>query len=604
MSDFNIKEELTKLPNKPGVYIMHKKDGEVIYVGKAKNLKNRVRQYFSPSYKKTEKIQLMVSNIDNFEYIVVDNELEALILESNFIKEYRPKYNTLLKDDKNYPYIKITTYEEYPRVLKVHRKSEDNARYFGPYKSMGIITNILKFIKDNYKIRLCKTIQKKECLYYHLNMCLAPCINSNIKNDYRNEISNIISLLSGDTKDLINKLNKKMIEASNDEDFEKAIIYRDKINNINEINEKQKIENRNDNDKDILGLYRNNNIAVIQIFEMRDGNIIDRNTNILNIDINDTDSEIIESFIKQYYNQTYFLPNEIWLPSEIEEHSIINEWLNRDKKKVSLIIPKKGENDKLIKLASANAKIQYEQKIKKYLKESENVKNAIDTLSKIIGISNLYRFESYDISNTAGSLNVASMVVWEGNGFKKNEYRKFRIKGVKSIDDYSSMEEVIERRINRYINNDDKFSNLPSVFLIDGGLGQVNVVKKVLEKYMIDIPVLGMVKDDHHNTRGLIYDDFEIDLKNYKELFWFISKIQDETHRFAIEYHKSLRSKEQVHSILDDIKGIGSKRKLALIKNYNNIDDLKNASPDDIAKIDGFNIKIANEIIEYINKFL
>ena len=604
MSDFNIKEELSKLPNKPGVYIMHKIDGEVIYVGKAKNLKNRVRQYFNPSYKKTDKIELMVSNIDNFEYIVVDNELEALILESNFIKEYRPKYNTLLKDDKNYPYIKITTYEEFPRVISVHRKSDDNSKYFGPYKSMGIISNIFKFIKENYKIRLCKTLQKKECLYYHLNMCLAPCINKNIKDEYKNEISNIISLLSGDTKELINDLTKKMMDSSENEDFEKAIIYRDKINNINEINERQKIENKNDNNKDILGLYRNNNIAVIQIFEMRDGNIIDRNTNILNIDINDTDSEILESFIKQYYNQTYFLPNEIWLPCEIEEFEIINKWLNRDKKKVNLVIPKIGDNDKLVKLASANAKIQYDQKIKKYLKESENINNAIDTLSKITGINNIYRFESYDISNTAGNLNVASMVVWEGNGFKKNEYRKFRMKNVTSMDDYSSMEEVIDRRLNRYINNDDKFINLPSIFLIDGGLGQVNVVKKVLERYLLDIPVIGMVKDDHHNTRGLIYEDYEIDLKNYKELFWLISKIQDETHRFAIEYHKSIRSKEQVHSVLDEIKGIGQKRKLALLKNYSNIDDIKNSDPLEIAKIDGFNIKIANEIINYLNRYL
>ena len=604
MSDFNIKEELSKLPNNPGVYIMHKNDGEVIYVGKAKNLKNRVRQYFNPSYKKTDKINLMVSNIDNFEYIVVDNELEALILESNLIKEYRPKYNTLLKDDKNYPYIKITTNEEYPRVISVHKKTDDKSRYFGPYKSMGIISNVFKFIKENYKIRLCKNLQKKECLYYHLNMCLAPCINNNIKEEYKKEISSIISLLSGDTKDLINDLTIKMNEASNEEDFEKAIIYRDKINDINEINERQKIENKSDNNKDILGLYRNNNVAVIQIFEMRDGNIIDRNTNILNIDINDSDSEILESFIKQYYNQTYFLPNEIWLPCEIDEYDIINKWLNRDKNKVSLIIPKIGDNDKLVKLASANAKIQYDQKIKKYLNESENINIAIDTLTKITGINNINRFESYDISNIAGNLNVASMVVWEGNGFKKNEYRKFRMKNVTSMDDYSSMEEVIDRRINRYINNDENFSNLPSIFLIDGGLGQVNVVKKVLEKYLIDTPVMGMVKDDHHNTRGLIYEDYEIDLKNYKELFWLISKIQDETHRFAIEYHKSIRSKEQVHSILDDIKGIGEKRKLALLKNYSNIDDLKNADSKDIAKIDGFNIKIAEEIINYLNRYL
>lgn len=552
MSDFNIENELKKLPTSPGVYLMHKFDGEVIYVGKAKNLKNRVKQYFSDSYQKTSKIEQMVSNIDYFEYVVVDNELESLILESNFIKEYRPRYNTLLKDDKNYPYIKLTTDEAFPRVFKVHRKSKDKATYFGPYMSGGIVKEALDYIKDNYKLRLCKldlTNPKKNkhktCLYYHLKMCSAPCINRD-ETSYMKEVNEVKDFLSGNTKGIVKELERKMNECSNDDRFEEAAIYRDKIITINEITEKQKIDSKEEFDKDIVGMYREKDIAMIQIFEVRDGNIIDRNTNILNIDEKDTDEEVISSFIKQYYNETFFLPKEIWIPVEIDEKELFDEWLSRDKKKCKIITPKKGSKDKLVKLASLNAKIQYDQKVAKYVREEKELAIAYDDLKKITGIDEVKRLESYDISNTSGVLNVASMVVWEGKGFKKNDYRKFRIKTVQGPDDYASMTEVITRRIERFENDDSKFNKLPSIFLIDGGLGQVGVVEETLKNYQIDIPVMGMIKDDNHRTRGLIYNGVEIDLHGYKELFRLITKIQDETHRFAIEYHRSLRSKEML----------------------------------------------------------
>ena len=565
MSDFDIESELKKLPTSPGVYLMHKADGEVIYVGKAKNLKNRVKQYFSDSYKKTSKIEQMVSNIDRFEYIVVDNELESLILESNFIKEYRPRYNTLLKDDKNYPYIKMTTDEPFPRVFKVHRKGKDKATYFGPYMSGGIIKEALDYIKENYKLRLCSLDLSKEkssgyktCLYYHLKMCSAPCINKD-EDSYMQEVKEVKDFLSGNTKEIIKELETNMKEHSDRNEFEEAAKCRDKIITINEITEKQKIDSKEEFDKDIVGMYREKDIAMIQIFEVRDGNIIDRNTNIVNIDEKDTDSEVISSFIKQYYNETFFLPKEIWIPVDIEEKDLFDEWLSRDKKKCKLVSPKKGSKDKLVKLASLNAKIQYDQRVAKYVREEKDLAIAYDDLKKMTGIDEVKRLESYDISNTSGVLNVASMVVWEGKGFKKNDYRKFKVKTITGPDDYGSLSEVIQRRIERFENDDAKFNNLPSIFLIDGGLGQVNVVEDVLKSYKIDIPVMGMVKDDNHRTRGLVYNGIEIDLHEYKELFRLITKIQDETHRFAIEYHRSLRSKEMLSSCSKEKKQKKSK---------------------------------------------
>lgn len=552
VENFDIKEELKKLPTSPGIYIMHKKGGEVIYVGKAKNLKNRVRQYFQSQENKTNKIRQMIANIDYFEYIVVDNELESLILESNFIKEYRPRYNTLLKDDKHYPYIKMTTSEDFPRVYMVHQKGRDKDTYFGPYKSSNAVKYVLQYIKKNYKLRQCKinlSLNRKKpykkCLYHHLNMCVGPCIDLD-KDRYDEQIKEVKKLLNGGIDEIIKKFTDEMIEFSNNDDFENAIILRDKITALKEIAEHQKIDSKDALDKDVIGLYRKDNIAMVQIFEVRDGKIIDRNTNILNIDEEDRDSDIMASFLKQYYNETSFLPREIWMPIEIEDKELFDKWLNRDKTKCKLVFPKRGEKDKLIKLASINAKIQYDQKVAKYVKEEKELISAYDTLKKITGVDKIERLESYDISNTAGVLNVASMVVWEGKNFKKNDYRKFRLKTVTESNDYAALTEVLSRRIERYLINDSKFNHMPSIFLMDGGIGQVSVAEKTLEKYDIKIPVIGMVKDDNHRTRGLVYNGVEVDLSNYAELFKFITKIQDETHRFAIEYHRSLRSKEML----------------------------------------------------------
>lgn len=625
--NFNIPEELKKLPQKPGVYIMHKEDDEVIYVGKAKNLKNRVRQYFSKSYKRTTKIEQMISHINYFEYIVVDNELESLILESNLIKEYRPRYNTLLKDDKNYPYIKVTIDEDYPRVFFVHKKNKDKAMYFGPYKTSKTIYSILDYIKKNYQIRNCKISirddnlkkdyledksipivntsdngSRKECLYYHLKMCLAPCIKNDVKEQYGKQIKEICSFLNGNLDTVINKLKIEMNQYAEAQNFENAIKCRDKINSIYELEERQKIDQKKDNDIDIIGMYCKEKIAVIQIFEVRDGNIIDRNVHMIDIDEKDIESDIMLSFIKQYYNEPYFLPSQIWIPVEIEEKALIEKWLsNNGKHSVKIVIPKIGQNDKLVKLATQNAKIQWMQRSKKFEKNKELVEVAINTLKKITGETSIDRLESYDISNTAGSINVASMVVFENGNFNKKDYRKFKIKTVLGPDDYGSMREVLDRRIKRYIESDSKFSRLPDIFLIDGGMGQVNVVKSVLGEYNIDKIVMGMVKDDKHRTRALVYDDMEIDLKKYKELFTLITKIQDETHRFAIEYHKHLRSKEQIKSQLDMIPGIGEKRKMSLIKHFKDIENIQNASIDDILKVEHFNFKSANAVYEYFN---
>ena len=614
MENFDIKEELKKLPDKPGVYLMHKEGGEIIYVGKAKNLKNRVRQYFNESYKKSNKILQMVSNIDYFEYIVVDNELESLILEANLIKEYRPRYNTLLKDDKNYPYIKVTVNEDFPRVFFVHRKSKDNAKYFGPYKSGNSAKTVIDFIKSAYKLRSCRmpirsdninnnNKKYKECLYYHLNMCLAPCIDNSIIDEYKDNVKQVLEFLSGKFDNAIENLSKKMEEASNAENFEKAIEYRDKINSIYDISERQKIEQSKTDDKDIIGMYRASDLALIQIFEVRDGNIIDRSVNFLNIDENETDEDIYENFIKQYYNQTYFMPSEIWISKELEDKNLLEEWLSKNAdKKVKIVVPKIGQNDKLVKLANMNAKIQWDQRAHSHVKEKNDIDIALSDLCKITGLDEVNRLESYDISNTAGSINVASMVVFEGYNFKKNDYRKFRIKTVAGPDDYASMREVIDRRVKHFIDNDMKFGALPSIFLIDGGLGQVAVAKEVLDQYVIDIPVIGMVKDDNHKTRALVYDGYEVDLKNFKELFKLITRIQDETHRFAIEYHKSLRTKAQVNSILDEIEGIGEKRKMALIRHFKDIESIKNAKVEDLIKVQGFDKKSASAVYNFFNE--
>ena len=606
MKGFDIKKELDKLPARPGVYRMHDATDAIIYVGKAKVLKNRVRQYFTPSYKKSDKITQMVSLIDHFDYIVVDNEVESLILESNMIKEYRPKYNTLLKDDKTFPYIKITTNEDFPRMFTTRRRLKDKARYFGPYVAGADLRDAINILQKTYKIRSCTmplndgalSKSNKVCLYYHIDKCKGPCVGKQTKEEYDENVKSVIKILEGKTDQIVDDLKSKMMLASDRQEFEMAAKYRDELSGVLALNQRQKMTGSDFDDKDIIGLYKEKENACFQIFIIRDGKIVDRSTHIINVDEKDSESEIMGSFLKLYYIDCPFLPNEIWIKEEIEDKEVLEKYFaDVQKKKVKFVIPKKGSKDKLLKLAIENARISLKNQVEKHDRDKKIYEDAIKILRDIVGQKSLSRIESYDISNTLGSLSVASMVVFIDGVEKKNEYRKFRIKTIEGADDYSSLCEVLSRRIEAWPDN------LPDLFLIDGGKGQVHSALSVLSRYNIKIPVCGMVKNDKHQTRGLYYNDREIDLENikeYKSLYKFITKIQDETHRFAIEYHRSLRSKSQIHSVLDDIKGLGPKKKQNLMKNFGDIEKIKNASIDELTSIKGIDSNLAKRIKEAI----
>lgn len=606
MKGFDIKKELEKLPARPGVYRMHDATDAIIYVGKAKVLKNRVRQYFTPSYKKSDKITQMVSLIDHFDYIVVDNEVESLILESNMIKEYRPKYNTLLKDDKTFPYIKITTNEDFPRMFTTRRRLKDKARYFGPYVAGADLRDAINILQKTYKIRSCTmplacgalSKSNKVCLYYHIDKCKGPCVGKQTKEDYDENVKSVIKILEGKTDQIVDDLKGKMMLASDKQEFEKAAKYRDELNGVLALNQRQKMTGSDFDDKDIIGLYKEKENACFQIFIIRDGKIVDRSTHIINVDENDSETEIMGSFLKLYYIDCPFLPNEIWIKEEIEDKEVLEKYFaDVQKKKVKFVIPKKGSKDKLLKLAIENARISLKNQAEKHDRDKKIYEDAVKILRDIVGKKSISRIESYDISNTLGSLSVASMVVFIDGIEKKNEYRKFRIKTIEGVNDYGSLCEVLSRRIEAWPDN------LPDLFLIDGGRGQVHSALSVLSKYNVNIPVCGMVKNDKHQTRGLYYNDREIDLENikeYKSLYKFITKIQDETHRFAIEYHRSLRSKSQVHSVLDDIKGLGPKKKQNLMKNFGDIEKIKNASIDELTSIKGIDSNLAKRIKEAI----
>ncbi|MDO5564619.1 MAG: excinuclease ABC subunit UvrC [Eubacteriales bacterium] len=608
---FNIDEELKKLPKSPGVYLMHDKNGEIIYVGKAKNLFNRVHQYFQKVNNRTQKIEIMISNIDYFEVIVVDNELESLILEANLIKENKPRYNTLLKDDKNYPYIKITIYEEYPRILFVRSKSNDKSIYFGPFKSTYDVREVLDLVKKTYKIRSCNipikknSNAKRECLYYHLGYCIAPCINKNIKNEYDNNIKSAISFLNGKYEDTLLLLDKQMEKLSLEEEYEDAAKIRDLIFSIRNLKEKQKINQNNFIDKDIIGLYKEDEYASLQIFILRDGKIIDRISKIMSIDKEDKSEEILQDFIKQFYNDSPFIPNEIFIPIKLkeDENDLLEKWLSKNKKKKThLLYPIKGNNAKLINLTNTNAKISLKQFLEKNKKKEDSLINAIQYLKNVLNIDSLHRIESYDISNISGTNSVGSMVCFIDGKMSKKDYRKFKIRNVLGPNDYLSIKEVIERRIG-HLNAE----NYPNLLLIDGGMQQVNVTKKVLEEHNISIPICGMVKDDKHRTRGLLFNNKEVLFNNSqynysKEAFKLITNIQDETHRFAISYHKLLRSKEQIHSILDDIKYVGNKKKISLIKHFKSIENIKNASMEELLLCENIDKRAALSIFSYFKK--
>ena len=613
---FIIEEELKKLPAKPGVYIMHGEKDEIIYVGKAISLKNRVRQYFQSSRNKGAKIERMVTHITRFEYIITDSELEALVLECNLIKEYRPKYNTMLKDDKSYPFIKVTVHEPYPRVLFARRMKKDKARYFGPYTSGGAVKDVIELVRKLYQVRSCNrslprdTGKDRPCLYYHMKQCKAPCQGYVSQEEYRKNINKVIKFLNGDFQDAISELMEKMQKASEEMRYEDAMEYRDLISSIRKIGERQKITGYGQEDRDIIAVAMDDSEdlrdqdAVVQVFFIRDGRLIGRDHFYLRVAKGDTKAQVLSSFLKQFYAGTPFIPSEIMLQSEIEDADIIEEWLSgRRKQKVHIRVPKKGTKEKLVELALENARMVLAKDRERIRREEGRTIGAVHEVEEWLGLKNVVRMEAYDISNISGFESVGSMVVYEKGRPKRSDYRKFKIKWVQGPNDYASMEEVLTRRFTHESNGEfDSFARLPDLILMDGGRGQVNIALKVLNELGISIPVCGMVKDDHHRTRGLYFNNVEIPIDTSGEGFRLITRIQDEAHRFAIEYHRSLRSREQVHSILDDIPGIGDTRRKALLRKFKSVENIRDASEEELAQTESMNARSARQVYEFFHK--
>ena len=612
---FLIEEELKKLPAKPGVYLMHDERDEIIYVGKAISLRNRVRQYFQSSRNKGAKIEQMVTHIARFEYIVTDSELEALVLESNLIKEHRPKYNTMLKDDKSYPFIKVTVQEAYPRVLFARRMKKDKNRYFGPYTSAGAVKDVIELVRKLYQVRSCNRNLPRDCgkdrpcLYYHMKQCMGPCRGNVGQDIYKENIKKVIRFLNGDFQETIDQLTDKMMAASEEMRFEDAAEYRDLIQSIRKIGERQKITAYGEEDRDIIAVAMDESLdlreqdAVVQVFFMRSGRMIGRDHFYLSVARGDTRSQVLSSFMKQFYAGTPFIPREIMLQSEIEDKEIIEEWLSsRRKQKVHILVPKKGTKEKLIELAWENARMVLDKDRERIKREEGRTIGAVHEVEEWLGLNGINRMEAFDISNISGFESVGSMVVYEKGRPKRSDYRKFRIKSVQGPNDYASMEEVLTRRFTHETSNEyDSFSIMPDLLLMDGGRGQVNIALGVLDKLGLQIPVCGMVKDDHHRTRGLYYNNIEIPIETNCEGFRLITRIQDEAHRFAIEYHRSLRSKEQVHSVLDDIPGIGERRRKALMRRFRSVEAIRDASPEELAETESMNTGSAKQVYAFFH---
>ena len=612
---FLIEEELKKLPAKPGVYLMHDERDEIIYVGKAISLRNRVRQYFQSSRNKGAKIEQMVTHIARFEYIVTDSELEALVLESNLIKEHRPKYNTMLKDDKSYPFIKVTVQEAYPRVLFARRMKKDKNRYFGPYTSAGAVKDVIELVRKLYQVRSCNRNLPRDCgkdrpcLYYHMKQCMGPCRGNVGQDIYKENIKKVIRFLNGDFQETIDQLTDKMMAASEEMRFEDAAEYRDLIQSIRKIGERQKITAYGEEDRDIIAVAMDESLdlreqdAVVQVFFMRSGRMIGRDHFYLRVARGDTRSQVLSSFMKQFYAGTPFIPREIMLQSEIEDKEIIEEWLSsRRKQKVHILVPKKGTKEKLIELAWENACMVLDKDRERIKREEGRTIGAVHEVEEWLGLNGINRMEAFDISNISGFESVGSMVVYEKGRPKRSDYRKFRIKSVQGPNDYASMEEVLTRRFTHETSNEyDSFSIMPDLLLMDGGRGQVNIALGVLDKLGLQIPVCGMVKDDHHRTRGLYYNNIEIPIETNCEGFRLITRIQDEAHRFAIEYHRSLRSKEQVHSVLDDIPGIGERRRKALMRRFRSVEAIRDASLEELAETESMNTGSAKQVYAFFH---
>jgi len=613
---FNIQDELNKLPTQPGVYLMHNAEDEIIYVGKAINLRNRVRQYFRESTKKTVKIQKMVENICYFEYIVTDSELEALILECNLIKEHNPRYNTMLKDGKTYPYIKVTVTEPYPRLIMTRLVKKDKERYFGPFTSITAVKDIIDLMQKIYKVRLCnKKMQEdfylyndRPCLNYHIGKCSAPCSANISKEEYRKNIDSIIDFLEGNHKNIQKMLETKMYEASEKMNYEEAASYRDLIKSVLHVTQKQRITSEEMSNRDIIACDCEGEDAVVQVFFVRDGKVLGREHFYMKVDPYEEKSSILSQFVKQYYGGTPYIPKELILQCAIEDGELIEKWLTALLgQKVYIRVPQKGEKEKLVELAAKNARMVLEKDSEKIKREEAKTVGAVKRIADMLGIPQIVRMEAFDISNTSGFQSVGSMVVYENGKPKKNDYRKFKIKSVKGPNDYASMKEVLTRRFTHGIgeagNTDESgFARFPDLIMMDGGRGQVNIALEVLEELKLNIPVCGMVKDDHHRTRGLYYNNVEIPIDITSEEFRLITRIQDEAHRFAITFHKSLRGKEQVHSVLDDIEGIGPTRRKALMRYFQSIEAIRDASVEELMDADGMNRRAAESVYDFFRK--
>ncbi len=613
-NNFDIQEELKKLPGRPGVYIMHDEQDHIIYVGKAISLKNRVRQYFQSSRNKGVKIEQMVTHIRRFEYIVTDSELEALVLECNLIKEHHPKYNTMLMDDKTYPFIKVTTNEVFPRVMLSRKMLKDKARYFGPYTSSQAVRDTIDLIHKLYHLRSCSRNlprdigKERPCLNYHIKQCEAPCQGYISQEEYGRAVNEVLRFLNGNYDTVLGELEEKMNAASEALEFERAIEYRELISSVKKVAQKQKITDSSGEDRDVLAVASQEEDAVVQVFFIRGGRLIGRDHFYLRITKGESASETLNSFILQYYAGTPFIPAELMLQDEVEDREILETWLSSKRgQKVTLRVPKKGTKEKLVELAQENARMVLTKDKERLKREEGRTIGAVKEIAALLGLDEVIRMEAYDISNTNGFESVGSMVVYERGRPKRNDYRKFRIKGIKGADDYGSMREVLTRRFTHGLRERQenaelgKFTAFPDLIMMDGGRGQVNVALQVLEELHLDIPVCGMVKDDHHRTRGLYYHNEEIPIDRSSEAFRLITRIQDEAHRFAIEYHRQLRGKGQVHSILDDIEGIGPARRKALMREYLSLDEIKKASVEELSKIPSMNEKAAKSVYNFFH---
>lgn len=618
---FDIAEELKKLPDQPGVYIMHDSRDAIIYIGKAVSLRKRVHQYFQPSHDEGIKKAQMVKQIVRFEYIITDSELEALVLECNLIKEHRPKYNTMLRDDKTYPYIRVTLGEDFPRVLFSRQQKKDKSRYFGPYTSAGAVKDTIELINKIYQLRTCSRNlprdvgKERPCLNYHIHQCMGPCQSYISREGYRERVDAALEFLNGNYGPVIKTLEMKMNEASEKLEFEKAIEYRELLSSVKQIAQKQKITHTDGEDKDIIALAADERDAVVQVFFIRDGKLIGRDHFYVKIGNEGTKSQILTTFIKQFYSGTPFIPKKIMLPEEVEEHEVLAEWLAEKRgSKVYIQVPQKGMKEKLVELAQKNAELVLSQDREKIKREEGRTIGALKEIEKLLDMQGLQRVEAFDISNINGFETVGSMIVYEKGKPKRSDYRKFKLKTITGPDDYASMHEVLTRRFTHGMREQAEleekelsgeygsFTRFPDLIMMDGGRGQVNIALKVLDELRLNIPVCGMVKDDNHRTRGLYYNNVEIPIDRNSEGFKLITRIQDEAHRFAIEYHRSLRSKEQVHSILDDIPGIGPARRKALMKKYQSLDAIREADEADLADTDSMNEQAAKSVYRFLHQ--